>query len=276
MWSLWFQKYGQKGRPKWFLLRFGCPCQAMVGCRSLKKTSAVLPFPPVGAKCLVRKRYKIWGGWGCTREGHESLGRRVAFQLVASTDCWESGGVVGVGSPVPAVGGDYSICRRRKMHGHLWGQGDRPGDSLLPKECLCTCCLFCQLPLSLWPSLQHHGMGCWRWERRAGYFADIHQLCWWTQFLTLPEQSVLAHLHELRSWSQLWSVIICKCVHGLSSQAAQFLLLNVCIKCLQDYCNVSLQLVCLMFIILDINSLYNAWGYAGCIFCQLPWLCRAR
>lgn len=74
----------------------------MVGCKSLKKTSAVHPFPLVVARCLVRKRYTIWGGWGCTREGHESLGRRVAFQLVASSACWGSEGVVGL--PVPAVG----------------------------------------------------------------------------------------------------------------------------------------------------------------------------
>lgn len=101
------------------------------------------------------------------------------------------------------------------------------------------------------------------------------QLCWWTQSLNLLEQSVLSHLHGLRSWSQLLSISICKCIHGLSFQVAQFLLLSVCIKCLKDYCNVSLQLVRLVFIILDIIRLYNAWVYAGCIFCQLPWLCRA-
>lgn len=207
---------------------FGCPCQAMVECGSLKKISAVLPFPPAGARCLARKRYKPQGGWGCTREGHESRDRRVAFQLVASSACWASGGVVGRGSPVPAVRGYYSVCIHRKMHGR-----------------------FIPVVLSVnFPSPSGHFYIIMAWGLEVGEKGRIFwkhtpaccQLCWWEQTLNLS------------------SVSICKCLHGLSSQAVQSVLLSVCIKCLQ------------CFIATCLLGVYNP-GYHWLVWClRLCWM----
>lgn len=197
---------------------FGCPCQAMVECGSLKKISAVLP-PPAGARCLARKRHKPQGGWGCTREGHESRDRRVAFQLVASSACWASGGVVGMGSPVPAVGGLLLSMYTQKNAWVLLGTG------------LVTPCsqrnVFIPVVLSVnFPSPSGHLFySIMAWGLEVGEKGRIFwrhtsaccQLCWWEQTLNLS------------------SVSICKCLHGLSSQAVQSVLLSVCIKCLQCF-----------------------------------------
>lgn len=61
------------------------------------------------------------------------------------------------------------------------------------------------LPLATSSTASWHGIrekGRLFWKRAPA----CCQLCWWTQFLNLPEQSVLTHLHELGSQSQLLSV----------------------------------------------------------------------
>lgn len=153
----------EMGDEVWF------PLPGYGGVQEGLKRSAALPFPPVGARWLGGKGYGTWGGRGCTTEGRDSVGRKVAFQPMARSACW-GGGSCGFPCPPSEVEAHLvNIYIQSKMHGHFWEQGGRPGDSLLPGEHPLPRCPPCPLPLCLWPPLlQHRGMRCQSQEGRVG------------------------------------------------------------------------------------------------------------
>lgn len=113
------------------------------------------------------------------------------------------------------------------------------------------------LPTSPLPLATFSSASCHRvpesGEKRRLFWEHILVSCWLC-WRTWSQQSVLTHIHELHSWSHLLSVSTQKCIPGPSSQVTEFCFRAlVCIKCLQDYCTVSLQLFRLVYIIQGYN-----------------------
>lgn len=175
---------------------------------------------------------RTWDGQGCITEGHESVGREVAFQSKVRSTCRGSSSR-GFACPPLQVGSHlFNICTEQNAWACLGAKGTN-----LMALCSQDPILLSFLPTfpvspsdCLFYSITHRVLASGEKGRQFWEHIPVCcQLCWRMLSLSLPEQPSLTHLGELRSCGQLLSVSTRKCVPGPSCQVAQFLLLSVCV-----------------------------------------------